>query len=92
MQMVIDIPEDIYNHTQAYEIGGFNQENDARVFDLIKHGIPLPKGHGGLIDADELILQIAELSGDILNPCYGVTYSDIKNAHVIIKADKEEEK
>ena len=41
MKLIIDIPEDIYNHTQAYEIGGFNQENDARVFDLIKHGIPL---------------------------------------------------
>lgn len=41
MKLIIDIPEDIYNHTQAYEIGGFNQENDARVFDLIKYGIPL---------------------------------------------------
>ena len=41
MRLIIDIPKDIYNHTQAYEIGGFNQENDARVFNLIKHGIPL---------------------------------------------------
>lgn len=31
MKLVIDIPEAIYNHTQEYEVGGFNQENDTKL-------------------------------------------------------------
>ena len=38
MQIAIDIPEGIYKHTQEYEIGGFSQENDAKIFTAIKHG------------------------------------------------------
>lgn len=85
MQIVINIPEKLYSAIKedTYSV------HHGVIYDAVREGTPIPKGHGGLIDADELALQIAELSGDILNPCYGVTYSDIKNAHVIIKADKE---
>lgn len=86
MQMVISIPDELYSAINEDTYG----VHRGRIYDIIRDGSPIPKGHGGLIDADELTLQIAELSGDILNPCYGVTYSDIKNAPVIIKADKED--
>ena len=41
-KVLIDIPEEIYNHTQEYEVGGFNQENDTKLFMAIKNGILLP--------------------------------------------------
>lgn len=90
MEVVINISENIYNLIVGREENrDFVYKSD--LMRAILEGTPLPKGHGGLIDADELVLQIAELSGDILNPCYGVTYSDIKNAPKIIKADRESE-
>ncbi len=51
IELVVKIPKEIYNHTQEYEIGGFNQENDTKLFIAIKNGTPLPKGHGKMIDA-----------------------------------------
>lgn len=55
IELVIKIPEELYNHTQEYEVGGFNQENDAKLFMAIKNGTPLPKGHGKLVDADKAV-------------------------------------
>ena len=88
MQIVIDIPENTYNRIAE---GGAKRDfvYKSDLMRAILEGTPIPKGHGRLIDADELALQLSELSGDILNPCYGVTYSDIKNAPVVIKADRE---
>ena len=50
MQIVIDIPESEY-----YWIMGLNEEQRYYAQSLISKGIVLPKGHGRLIDADELI-------------------------------------
>lgn len=41
MRLIVDVPEDIYNQTQADPIGIFNQENNARAYDLIRCGVPL---------------------------------------------------
>ena len=60
MQIVIDIPEEIYSHTQEYEVGGFNRENDTKLFMAIKNGTPLPKGHGRLKDEDAIIKAIED--------------------------------
>ena len=54
VELAIKIPEEIYNHTQEYEVGGFNQENDTKLFIAIKNGTPLPKEHGALKDADKI--------------------------------------
>lgn len=50
IELVIKIPEELYKAT----INGLNAEEiwDLRV--AIKNGTPLPKGHGRLIDADDL--------------------------------------
>ncbi|MBO4847080.1 MAG: hypothetical protein J5525_12420 [Lachnospiraceae bacterium] len=58
IELVIKINEEIYNHTQEYEVGGFNQENDTKLFVAIKNGTPLPKGHGRLGDLDALEKEI----------------------------------
>lgn len=52
MQIVIDIDEEIYEWCKR---SGYVAEEDANeVGEAIHNGTPLPKGHGRLIDADEL--------------------------------------
>lgn len=100
MRIVIDIPEEIYNHTQEYEVGGFSQENDTKLFMAIKNGTPLPKGHGRLIDADELkkdneeyIIQCPVRSeDDRQNKMVEWINEDITNAPTIIEGVRANEK
>ena len=51
MHIVIDIPD--YDYRQIKE---YYEKNDTveATYSYIYHGTPLPKGHGRLIDADEL--------------------------------------
>lgn len=89
MQIMIDIPEEIYNSACAtnniwdMRMAGF-------VCSAIANGTPLPKGHGRLIDADELkrIIQ----GNDVLNMTgFNVRICDINATPTIIGADKESE-
>ena len=52
MQIVIDIPDYDYRHIKEYY-----EKNDIveATYSYIYHGIPLPKSHGRLIDADALM-------------------------------------
>ena len=46
MKLVIDIPETMYDWFDA----GFPDEEDAKMlWELVKNGTPIPKGHGRLI-------------------------------------------
>ena len=73
MKLIIDIPKRIYDVIQI--------RNDMRseLHEAVRNGIPLPKGHGDLIDKDEL-LKIGR---------YSHTRSDIDSIPVIVEADKE---
>lgn len=51
MQIVIDIPKYAYDTIVAYD-GYISDCDNEKVGNAVKHGIPLPKGHGRLIDAD----------------------------------------
>ena len=51
MQIVIDIPEEEYKCVQITGCIG----NKTCISNAIYNGTPLPKGHGRLIDADELL-------------------------------------
>ena len=90
MKIVIDIPEEIYNHTQEYEVGGFNQENDTKLFMAIKNGIPLPKGHGDLVDRDKVIDLLNEQEYNYYTELDKVV-DTVYEADAIIEADKEDE-
>ena len=58
MQIVIDIPEKAYQYIcNEWEDSEFDSVAN-HIFLGVKHGTPLPKGHGRLIDADELYLDI----------------------------------
>ena len=74
IELVIKISEDQYEMIQ--NISNFIS---ADANQLIRDGIPLPKGHGRLVDADA-----------ILEEPFGNTYKDIEIAETIIKADKVE--
>ena len=48
------------------------------LYEIVNKGIPLPKGHGRLVDADAILVDP-----------YGNTYKDIDIAETIIEADTE---
>lgn len=88
VELVIKIPERIYNtimSTQSY-IFGFRSGKSfsADILKAIRTGIPLPKGHGNLIDADRLEDEYGCSDKDI----YAKEY--IRDAPIIIEADKED--
>ena len=74
MQIVIDIPDDmdLRNYDIPYDI-----------LNIITSGIPLPKGHGDLIDRQSLIDNGIEKG-------FCDWYDEIKYADTIIPADKTE--
>lgn len=91
VELVIKIPERIYNtimSTQSY-IFGFSSEKSlsAETLKAIRTGTPLQKGHGRLIDADEIQFDNIEFDtyGD-----YCMVFNEIDQADTIIEADKEE--
>lgn len=67
MQIVIDIPEYIYKLCQGH--------GDI-VYKYIANGTPIPKGHGRLIDADDIDNHI-------------IGHVDTRSCPTIIEADKE---
>ena len=84
MKLVIEISEDIYKTLKEVSniVYGFRSGKTFvhACLTAIKNGIPLPKGHGRLIDADA-----------VLEDPIGNTYKDIEIAETIIEADNESE-
>ena len=89
MQILINIPdEEDYERLKEYKKAPFCSLT-SRAYEAIANGTPLPKGHGRLIDADEL-----EECKEIMNTLsgeskYAVRMDDIRNMSTIIEADKE---
>lgn len=79
MRLVIDIPEAIYNHTQEYEVGGFNQENDIKLFMAIKNGTPLPEHQGRIINKIEQARNKDKLCKYPYYRCIDIIKEEIKN-------------
>lgn len=67
MQIVIDIPEEIYNELKTHPLFSSDMPTIERA---IKNGTILPKGHGDLIDADKIQFENNEFD----------TYSDYSKA------------
>ena len=87
IELVIKIPEEIYEIAKQCK---WKWPADD-VYSAIKNGTLLPKGHGRLIDADELD-ECKEIMETIMGECkYAVRMGDIRNAPTIIEADKESE-
>ena len=106
MQIVIDLSDELYNYinSESYD-EHLDKRFDFQIWDIVKKGTPLPKGHGRLIDADYLkdISLLHNWHGNNKNI---VPYSDrrgyrlrqrevdetIINAPTIIEADWERSK
>ena len=59
MQIVIDIPKELYDYMQSETYDKhLDRRFDYRIRFAVKDGIPLPKGHGRLIDAEKLAREI----------------------------------
>ena len=59
MKIVIDIDENVF--TRLFDNGVDTSSEDRKVIDrAVRNGIVLPKGHGRLIDADDLIQDIID--------------------------------
>ena len=84
MQIVIDMPEEKYKWLKEN-----NPKADKNsIVGAIVYGTPLPKGHGRLIDADEINLKdISPVDGFSI---YGVTAEDIDLTPTVLEAESEE--
>lgn len=85
MKLVIDISEATY---KRWKDDIYNPQYDAMdALKAIRNGTPLPKGHGRLIDADEIRFENADFDtyGD-----YSIAFDAIDYAPTIIEADKTE--
>lgn len=88
MQIVIDIPEDVYKRTVFYR--EFRDLSDCvATIKALEKATPLPEEHGRLIDADKL--EPRDISPDAwYSPIWGFELFDIEDAPTIIEADKAE--
>ena len=95
MKLVIDIPDREYKQRTE-----FPQCYNLTIDKAIANGIPLPKGHGRLIDADELSKRLVNASmffrgekADMFDTRFadGLREADIKlsEAPTVVEADKE---
>ena len=89
MQIVIDIPEKVYNALTHTEFDANLVVDEMRK--SIANGTPLPKGHGRLIDADEIISEATKMMKYPANHKYmECVIAHMKLAPTIIEADKAE--
>ena len=54
MKLIIEIDKTDFKQIKAFDKGVTAYQLTLRLYDAVYNGTPLPKGHGRLIDADEL--------------------------------------
>ena len=83
MKIIVDIPDRQYEYLS--KIANVGEEPLGYYERVIMCGTPLPKGHGRLIDADELYDSLI-----FPNSLFGKAFKEIlDDAPTIIEADKE---
>lgn len=94
MQLVIDIPKEAYDFIKRT---GYHTQS---LYEAIKNGTPLPKGHGDLIDVnrkitvftyDEQYEEWGEETLTVLDALNRWADDGVTARDVIIPADKESE-
>ena len=89
MQIVIKLSDKIYDTIMDDEMP--TNEQMKVIVQRIYEGTPLPKGHGDLIDADELFWDIQTDEQMRLGKHLAWVKERIDNAPTIIEADTESE-
>lgn len=85
MQIVIDIPQEIYDDYMSCDKNEI-MENGALIDKAIINGTPLPKGHGRLIDADSLNFWMTEVDKNY-QTVKVVSKWQVDNALTVLEAD-----
>ena len=88
MQIVIDIPEDAHGRIVRPDRIFTDDDINAVVW-AVYNGIELPKGHGRLIDADELRTKSIDVNAEFGNEWWCVDCDDIELAPTVLEADKK---
>ena len=85
MQIVIDIPEDV---KAVIDRKGTNEIVAETLWQAVKNGKSLPKGHGRLIDADDIKSYFSDREGGDFTAFH--FYDAVEDVSTIIEADKAE--
>lgn len=97
MKIVIDMPDDDYEYIKLLHEGYTDYQTTLKLYHAVKNGTVLPKGHGDLIDADELktsriMALVAEKNASqneiSFAPLVCILKEDIDNAMTIVEADR----
>lgn len=86
MEIVIKIPDKLYETIISDKYG----VHQGCIYDIIRDGTPLPKGHGRLIDVDDIRVIELEDSLHIIRHEKGDEVDVYIDAPTIIEADKAE--
>ena len=89
MRIVIDIPQDLYDKSKEKGVRSGKTLASLKILGAIANGTPLPKGHGRLIDADELYLSIQTDEQQRLGEHLRYVYDEIQSIYTVLEADKE---
>ena len=90
IELVIKIPEEVkqtFDNAKNEDLYGNYYDRNSLIGKAIQNGIPLPKGHGRLIDADELFLDIQTDEQMRLGEHLAWVRERIEDAPTVIKAD-----
>ena len=94
MEIVIDIPEEMYKEYVSVELGRGNGKNIVyNLLNAIKNGTPLPEHHGRLIDGDALknkIMYKDDVAYETWDELYDSVLEEIDNAPTIIERSDSE--
>lgn len=90
IELVIRISEKTINEIKNNAMFDVCISSDIRwdVTSAIENSIPLPKGHGRLIDADALVYKQTH-HGNYYTPFELIDENDLNRAQTIIEADRE---
>jgi len=96
IELVIKIPEVFYEALRKTDMMVSGQRSGKTlmsvIYNAVANGTPLPKGHGRLIDADELKKEYPhDTDWDYPVNTNSYVVESIDNSHTIIEADKESE-
>lgn len=89
MQIVIDVDDNIY--TRLFDCGTEMSKKDIEnLTNAVRHGTPLPKGHGRLIDADALDIEREIDMADDWKTAHEIA-NCVKYAPTIIEEERSKE-
>ena len=86
IQIVVEMPEEAYKLLKNEGVDWLGAEH---ILNAVANGTPLKRGHGDLIDRDDLLVDsyyTCDLSGNEINI---VDVMTVEMADAIIEADKE---